>query len=47
MQIKQIEKPVIRKRTTLGQAFDDMFKKSLPIHSWEQKQREIRKNIKF
>lgn len=47
MKVKQIEKPIVKSRTTIGQAFDEMFQKSLPIHAWEQRNREIKKKIKL
>lgn len=40
MKILKVPKPVIKERTTLGQAFDEFYKKSLPIHAWCEKNKK-------
>lgn len=50
MKIKQIEKPIIGKRTMVGQAFDEFINNlNLPFHQWENEQRKIKsgKNITY
>lgn len=44
---KEIAKPIIKKRTTLGQAFDLFYKESLPIHYFCNQQAEKNKKIKI
>lgn len=36
MNIKKVDKPIIGKRTGIGQAFDEMFKETFPINYWAQ-----------
>jgi hypothetical protein len=31
---KKVQKPIIGKRTTLGQALDEMLKETFPINYW-------------
>jgi len=43
-----IPKPIIGKRTTIGQAYDEFLRNTkLPINEWCKKQDRIRKNKKF
>lgn len=42
-----IDKPIIGKRTTIGQAFDQYLEETLPIHTWCLKQEAIRKKGKL
>ena len=43
----QIEKPIIGERTGLGKAFDRIVLDELPLHKWEQEQKQKRKKIKL
>lgn len=40
MKTIEIPKPIIKERTTLGQAFDQMFKETLPINYWCKKNKK-------
>lgn len=48
MQVKQIDAPIIGKRTGIGQAFDSFLKETdLPINEWCRKQKQLLKGKKF
>jgi hypothetical protein len=47
MQVKQIDKPIIGKKTGVGQAFDLLLKDMLPINAWARKQKELNSKIKI
>jgi hypothetical protein len=40
MHILEIERPVIKKRTSIGQAYDELLKDMLPIHAWCEKNKK-------
>lgn len=43
-----VEKPIIGKRTSIGQAYDQFLKDTnLPIHQWCKEQEIKRRKIKF
>jgi hypothetical protein len=42
----EIKTPIIKHRTGVGQAFDELVKK-FPILAWEQEQKKRRAKIKF
>lgn len=45
-QIEELKKPIIKNRTGIGQAFDELVKK-FPTLAWEQEQKKRRAKIKF
>lgn len=47
MQVKQLDMPIIGKRTGIGQAFDALLKDMLPINAWARKQEQLLKGKKF
>jgi hypothetical protein len=40
MKVLEVAKPIIKKRTGLGQAYDDLLKDLLPIHAWCEKNKK-------
>ena len=36
----KVSKPIIGRRTTVGQAFEEFYKNSLPIHYWLAKNKK-------
>lgn len=41
----KVQKPIIGKRTIVGQAYDEFLKNlNLPIRQWEEEQKKLRGN---